>query len=248
MIDYNIFLFCSLADRPLFVRKGARPYGFAFRKMVKQPDQCQIEDEELNNFKFDRLVKNEFPKALRRTFKRMWDNNYGPGQPWDDSAAVRKIFLAKEGVNPKVPTNKSFEEWDCTALFQATIRAKSFAVSKKTLYDLYVKPRGSPSGGFHSSVESPCGNENETFALAIDQLRLLRNSHVHSNRSAMDRKTFVKYVQRAKDAFRALGEQTDTIEAVGNSPESHLPTKEVAKLQREVRYMAVGLCGLVLFD
>lgn len=64
----------------------------------------------------------------------------------------------------------------------------------------------------------------------------------------MDRRTFEQYVQLAKDAFRALGEQTEMIDAVGNSPESHFPTKEVAKLQRKVRYMAVGLSGLVLFD
>ena len=215
--------------------------------MVRQPDQCEIEDEELNNFKFDKLVKNEFSKALRRAFKRMWDNTYGPGQPWDNSDAVRKLFLAKEGGKTKVPTNISFEEWDCTALFQATIRAKSFATSKKTFHDLYVEPRGLPPGSFHSSVMSPYGNEAETFALAIDQLRLLRNSHFHSTSSSMDKSTFDQYVQLAREAFRALGEKTDPIDAVGNSPEWHLPTKEVAKLQRQVRCMAVSLGGFVLF-
>ena len=70
----------------------------------------QFRDEELNYFKFASIVLNEFPKALRQTFKLMWDNNFGPTQPWDDSEAARNSFLAKEGGTSKVPTKKSYEE------------------------------------------------------------------------------------------------------------------------------------------
>ena len=51
-------------------------------------------DEQLNFFKFSSLVLNEFPKALRQTFKTMWDNTYGhlPGfHLWDDSRLEKKI-------------------------------------------------------------------------------------------------------------------------------------------------------------
>ncbi|KAJ7384653.1 hypothetical protein OS493_020232 [Desmophyllum pertusum] len=49
-------------------------------------------------------------------------------QPWDDSIAVRNLFLSTEGGKTKVPTHLSYDEWDCTALFQATIYARSFAL------------------------------------------------------------------------------------------------------------------------
>jgi len=150
-------------------------------------------NEQLNYFKFAFVVLNEFPRALRQTFKAMWDNTFGhlPGmQPWDDSIAVRNMFLATEGGTTKVLTHLSYDEWDCTALFQATVFARSFALPDsaghhKTLSNLFVRPRGLPHGRFHASVISPGGNNAETFALAIDQLRLPRNAFCHSSSSKM---------------------------------------------------------------
>ena len=108
--------------------------------MALQPYQ----DEELNFFKFASLVLNEFPKALRQKFKTMWDDTYGhrPGfKLWDDSSAVRNLFASLEGDKNKVPIHTSYNEWDCTALFQATIYAQSFACGRSsTLSDLYLKP------------------------------------------------------------------------------------------------------------
>ena len=200
-------------------------------------------DEQLNYFKFASIALNEFPGALRQTFRSMWDNNFGhlPGfQPWDDSAVVRNLFLSSEGGKTKVPTNLSYDEWDCTALFQATIYARSFALpdSKghhRTLSDLYVKPHKLPLGSFHASVVSPGGNKAETFALAIDQLRLLRNSFCHSSSSETDKPTFDQYVQYSKDAFKALGVKTGPIDVIGGLTESDFPTKEVRKLEQGIR-------------
>ena len=208
-------------------------------------------NEQLNNNKFSTLVIDEFPKALRQTFKHMWDN-FGPGPIWDDSEVVRNLFLAMEGSNSRVPTNKSYEKWDCTALFQATIYAKIFSSpdskgNLKTLSEMYVKPRGfMPNGSFHTSVLSPDGNDAETFAVAIDQLRLLRNFLCHTVSSEMDKTTFDRYIELAKDAFKALGVATDSIDAVGSLDESHFPTEEVARLKRIICLMAVGTG--VLFD
>ena len=168
----------------------------------------------------------------------MWDNTFGhrPGfQLWDDSTAVRNLFLATEGGRTKVPTNLSYSEWDCTALFQATIYARSFALHHGTFSDVYVKPRGVSHGHFHASVVSPGGNNEETRALAVDQLRLLRNLLCHSSSSTMDKMTFDRSVQYAKDAFKALGYSTDSIDAVGSLTQSQFPTDEVLKLEQRIK-------------
>ena len=170
--------------------------------------QPLYQDEDLNYFKFSYLVFNEFPKALRQTFKTMWDNTYGhrPGfQHWDDSTAVRNLFATAEGGRTKVPVDRSYEEWDCTALFKATIYSPAFDLGHGTLNDVYVKPRGLSHGHFHPSVVSTTGNNQETQALAIDQLRLLRNFLCHSTSSKITKVTFDQYVKYAKDAFQALG-------------------------------------------
>ena len=200
-------------------------------------------DEELNYFKFSCLVLNEFPKALRQTFKTMWDNTFGHRprfQLWDDSLAVRNLFASTEGGTTRVPTHLSYNEWDCTALFQATIFAQSFALPDSSgrhrkLSDLYVTPRGVPFGSFHASVVSPVGNNAETFALAIDQLRLLRNALCHSPSSEMDKITFDQRVQQAKDTFIALGVTTAVVDAVGSLTESDFPTNEVHQLEQGIR-------------
>ena len=207
----------------------------------------QYREEKLNYFKFADIVVDEFPKALRQAFKLMWDDKFGPAHLWDDSPTLRNLFLTAEGGTTKVPTHLSYEEWDCTALFKATIYAKTFAVPVVTstghntmvkLSDRYVTPYGVlPHGSFHKSVVSPRGNKDETFALAIDQLRLLRNSHFHSNNSAMDRATFDQRLQLSKDAFKALGVMTDQIDEVESTSETHFPTRELASLRRENHHM-----------
>ena len=207
--------------------------------MALQP----FSDEQLNFFKFASLVLNEFLKALRQTFKTMWDITHGhhPSfQLWDDSTTVRNMFAATEGGKTKVPVLHSYNEWDCTNLFQATIFARTFASvastgSYTTLSDLYVKPRPVSYGSFHACVVSPGGNRAETFALAIDQLRLLRNSLCHSTSSEMDKATFDQRVNYAKIAFQALGVPTAPIDALGSLTESDFPTNEVRQLERRIK-------------
>ena len=203
-------------------------------------------EDQLNFLKFTDIVTNDFPKALRQTFRLMWDRKFGPVL-WDDSEAVRKLFRAKEGGTTKVPTHQSYEEWDCTALFQATIFAQSFAVPDstshyKTLNDLYVKPLGLPRGSFHASVVSSGGDYYETVALAIDQLRLLRNSLSHPAKGEMSKRTFNQYLQLVKDTFKALGLKTDKIDAI--SSESGFPTTEVADLKRKIQNRNMAIVGL----
>ena len=63
----------------------------------------------------------------------------------------------------------------------------------------------------------------------------------------MDKTTLDQYVQRAKDAFQALGLKTDQIDAIGSSTESDFTTDKVARLERQILYMTMAL-GIVLFD
>ena len=199
-------------------------------------------DKQLNYFKFASIVLNEFANALRQTFKSMWDNTFGhrPGyQLWDDSTAVRNLFLAEEGGKSKVPTHLSYEEWDCTALSQSTIYAKSFSMvdstgHKRTLGELYLRHLKIPHGKFHVSVVSPSGNQAETFTLALDQLRLLRNALCHSQKSEIDKPTFDRYMQLAKEAFKALGIKTDPIDVIGSLTESDFPTTAVRNLEHGI--------------
>ena len=208
--------------------------GESIFQMALQP----YREEDLNYFKFSSLVLNEFPRTLRKTFKMMWDNSYGnrPGfQLWDDSNAVRNLFGSIEGDRNKVPVHQSYNEWDCTALFQATLYSRAFALHHGTLNDLYIKPRGLSHGHFHASVVSKAGDNAETCALAIDQLRILRNSLCHSTSSKMEKVLFDKCVQHAKDAFLALGASTSPIDVVGSLTESDFPTIEVRRLEQMIR-------------
>ena len=199
--------------------------------------------EQLNYFKFATVVLDEFPTALRKVFVHLWDTNVAPTgfKVWDDSPLVRKMFLNKEGGKTKtVPTMKSYKEWDCTALFEATLNAQSFAVpvrggKGKTLADLYVKRYRLPSGAFHLSVTSPSGNNDETFALALDQFRLLRNSLCHNSNSEIVKKTFDQYIQLSKDAFAALGQSSTRIDDIGKLAEGDFPTARVQRLELELR-------------
>ena len=199
--------------------------------------------EQLNYFKFATVVFDEFPTALRKVFVHLWDTKvaYTTGFiAWDDSLLVRNMLLKEEGGKTKsVPTNKSYKEWDCTALFEATLHAKSFAVPKgkkgNTLANLYVKHLSLPKGKFHASVISTSGNNDETFALALDQLRLLRNTLCHNSNSEIDKKTFDQYIQRSKDAFAALGQSFTRIDDIGRLAERDFPTARVQQLELELR-------------
>ena len=164
------------------------------------------------------MVLNEFPKALRQVFKVMWDSRYGI-RKWDDSPMVRNMFQDNKcGNMTHVSTDKSYMEWDCTALFQATLYARGFVQSggrKKAtnLYDLYVKPRRLKGGAFHHSVWTQTGNNEETLALALDQLRLLRNALFRQTKTqSIDSSTFHNYLVLAKCAFGALRLSCESIE------------------------------------
>ena len=204
--------------------------------------------EQLNFFKFSSVVLDEFPITLRSVFVFMWDNFIAtttttPGVPkWDDSITVHNIFLTKEGGPKKAPTlNKSYKEWDCTALFKATLFAQTFAKPDgtgrvSTLNERYVKPFGLSAGTFHSSVRSATGNQAETYALALNQLRLLRNTLCHQiSTREIDKASFGQYLSLAKDAFNALGQNTSRIDEIGKLAEDDFPIARLKQLEEYLK-------------
>ncbi|XP_020615576.1 uncharacterized protein LOC110053660 [Orbicella faveolata] len=175
----------------------------------------------------------------------MWDNRVAttPGVPkWDDSVTVHNMFLTKEGGPKKVPAlNKSYKEWDCTALFKATLFAQTFAMPDgtggvSTLDRLYLKPRALSAGTFHSPVRSATGNQAETYALALDQLRRLRNELCHQTSTReIEKATFDNYIILAKDAFTALGQNTTKIDEIGKLDEEDFPTARLKQVEDELK-------------
>ena len=196
--------------------------------------------EELNFFKFSSIVLDEFPKMLRSSFISLWDRKIStlPGyQAWDDSVHVRNLLLKIEGGKTDIPTNKSINEWDCTALFKATIYSNTFALgtakARKTLYALYLK--GTKPSPFHSSVISSSGNMDETLALSIDQLRLLRNTLCHISSPCIELADFTQYLQLAKDAFTANGVSVKCIEDIECLGEEEFPTSKISDLNDRIK-------------
>ena len=195
--------------------------------------------EELNFFKVSHFMLHMLPVALRRVFVSMWDSMVActPGcQTWDDSTTVRNMFLAKEGGKiDYIPTDKSYLEWDSTALFHATLFSQTFASpdgfgKRRTLYQLYVKPL--PIGAFHDSVLSPNGNTAETCALALDQLRLLRNVLCQSSSvQKIDETTFDRYLMLARDAFAALEQSSSEIDTIEELTEDNFPNTNIQQLK-----------------
>jgi hypothetical protein len=210
-------------------------------KMPAAPPR--YERPQLNFFKFASIVLDEFPEALRHAFKTMWDSKH-PAQPWDDSVAVRNQLSAQEGHTPRIPTGKSYKEWDCTALFQATIFSKTFKVYCPTkmknvkLQDRYLMSSIPPKGSFRPTVTSSTGDQDETFALVIDQLRLLRNEILHScTTNVLDKNKFDDCIKYAKIAFTVLHYSTSYIDNTSELSESEFPTSNVAVLKERIEEM-----------
>ena len=198
------------------------PKFFFFRPGTPKTSFKTYSNEELNFFKFVSIVLNEFPEALRQIFVDKWNKRFASlhgSQVWDDSTGVRILLFNSKDPKCKIPIYEPFKDWDCTALFQAILHAQTFALpdpvtsnTKKTLYELFMRNRVPvPAGSFNSSVASPSGDKNETTALAIDQLRLLRNTIC-----LVDKVKFDDYVKYAKEAFTAVNLSTKSLETIGN--------------------------------
>ena len=199
--------------------------------------------DQLNFLKLVLVVFDVFPDAIRPAFEHMWNTLVVTRTGfliWDDSLQVRNQFLAEEGGKAKdVPTNKSYKEWDCTALIHATLYARSFATprgSRDTLHKKYVKPCHLPNGSFHRTLISPSGNLEQTYSLALDQLRRLRNYLCHQiGTKKIPKATFDLMMQRCKDALRALGQGVSKIEEIEKLDGNEFPTVKLQQLEEELR-------------
>ena len=216
--------------------------------LMMPPTGPQFTVEQLNFFKFQSIVRDEFPEAMRLVFKTMWDKRF-PAQPWDDSVAVRNQLKSHEALNPqskKIPTHTSYKTWDCTALVQATIFAFSFKdpATGQILNKKYLKSSAPPLHSLRSAVIDT-GNQDETFALAIDQLRLIRNEVAHAfNTKIIDKTTFHHYIYHTKKVFEAIEYSTKFTDDISKIPEAEFPTGNVAKLKKIIDAMRNDKCKL----
>ena len=88
---------------------------------------------------------------------------------------------------------------------------------------------------FKTRLDNTFGHHAESFALAIDQLRLLRNAVSHSPSSEIPKATFDMYIQLTKDAFQALGVSSSCVNTIGSLTEADFPIEKVRKLEDEIR-------------
>lgn len=200
--------------------------------------------EQVNYFKFANIVVNEFPKALRQSFEHFWNTTYGhrPGYRfWDDSEEVRTMFLRKEGGTTDVPTDLSYTEWDCSNLFRATIFSQSFSEEdstgwKTSLSEKYVKSRPDriAEGELFTSGKSGT-SVTETFTIAINQLRILRNTLLNLPKAEIDTKEFEIYIQLSEKAFGILNVATASIKAICSYSEDDFPTEKAHKIKEDIR-------------
>ncbi|PFX33287.1 OTU domain-containing protein [Stylophora pistillata] len=205
--------------------------------MAMQP----LTKEQLNYYKFADIVINEFPVALRQSFKYMWDTTLGQQsgcRTWDDSKEVRDRFLKSEDGFSIVPTDLSYNQWDFTSLYQAIIHSLSFSESDGTgklesLSNKYVEPaRRLLDGNFHRFGEKQI-SDAEKFALAIDQLHLLRNClRLLSSNTGIAAETSEEYMRLVEEAFNVLNVATTTIKTKVN--EDDFPTERVRKLKEDI--------------
>ena len=202
-----------------------------------------LSSDQLHFLKLAVVVFDVFPDAIRTAFEYMW-NTLVATRPdllnWDDSLQVRKQFLAEErGKTKYVRTDKSYKEWDCTALIEATLFAQSFAIphgSRDTLYKKYVEPCHLPDDAFHPTVISPSGDQAQTYALALDQLRRLRNYLCHQiSTKKIPKATFDLIMQRCKDAIHALGQSVSKIEEIEKLSENEFPSDRRRQLEEELK-------------
>ena len=200
-------------------------------------------NDRLNFFKFCIVVLDKFPLALQQVFVLLWNNSEGRSLPkWDDTDEVRNIFLKEEDWETNVPTRYSIKEWNSAVLFEATLYAKMFGKidgngRRRTLKQLYVK-REPSRGAFHPGIGKGFRSQSETFALALDQLRLLRNALCYlTKEQEVDNERLDMYLGRAKEAFAALDQDNTMLDNVEKLTIHYFSTEKcqwlVQKLTRE---------------
>ena len=84
-------------------------------------------------------------------------------------------------------------------------RAADRSKSTKTLNQQHLK--GKKPCPFHSSVNSPSRNQDESITLAIDQLRLFRKALCHTPKPTLGLAKFNNFIHLVKDAFTDAGSQ-----------------------------------------
>ena len=176
--------------------------------------------EKLNYF---RLVTTSC--CMEKVMHDLRENELSPSaNPKNDDGiqGFRKILCAKNGVKEECCA-------DCVDPFGAILEAE---VNGCSSYELYVNPP--PNGKFHDSFEGLSGDSIKTMALAIDQLRLLRNEIKTIKTEMIDKETFDYYIQLTKKALNALRQDTSVIDDIVLLSEKDFPADKVQQLRKSL--------------
>ena len=131
---------------------------------------------------------------------------------WDDSTIVRsqlaRLLPTQRWHLSKIVLKESIEKWDLTCLIYAICNAKIHSgQSLSYYYRTSVRP-----WEFHNSVWRQ--TQEETFAVAVDQLRRCRNVIAHSPCVGMSLKDLEFYVNLIKEALGALMADTSVVDVI----------------------------------
>ena len=113
---------------------------------------------------------------------------------------------------------------------------------KTSLSEKYVKPHRLAKGELLTSIGKSSTSVTETFTIAINQLRILRNNLFHLTKAEIDTKTFGSYIQLSEKAFGFLNVATASIKAISSYSEDDFPTEKARKIGEDImRYMEAEL-------
>ena len=171
-----------------------------------------VGDDDLYHYMHE-IIEEEFPKALRKAFKTLWDSKcahrYGPLDSAChrvnrfhalDSNTFRWLFPNQVSSAFQLPSNPvssiSFEDLDLDEL-QNSILDEIFPGSSP------YPPFLSPSDFSSRNAEIPDVDER-LFATAIDQLRAIKEEHVNS-KGIMTPLLLKRQLQQARRVFTAFG-------------------------------------------
>ncbi|PFX25151.1 uncharacterized protein LOC111330749 [Stylophora pistillata] len=160
-----------------------------------------------------------------------------------DSTQIFKNFLLPINGN-KVElcggACQSCKELDSIDPYEAILEAEVDGCSLfERLVNLPLK------GEFHENIKSPSGNSAETIALAVDQLRLLRNEIKSIKTEMIDKKNFDYFVKLTREALDALKQDTSAIDKVILLSEKDFPVDKVQPLQNSLE---TENCGAKQFE
>ena len=204
-----------------FHHQAKSKYEYYLKRIMAM---SKLPDKQNNYNTFAQIVQNEFPKALRQVFESVWiqkfEDSYPPFHyPRDVGHSINSL----QHLRHPIPFDHPYGEWSTTNLFDAIL----FLLSPSEYEDVTeylsllrrdLRNNSLLAESFHSTLFFPTGNcQIETTRAAVLNLRVLKIVFDNwSGLAEMEKPMFHQILLSVKNAFRALGLNTDTLDFIGN--------------------------------